>query len=729
MKQKNLKFILTTLFMIVGANVFSAISDPIIIEYNILFDDPIVKSLCVTNWDTDGDGELSTIEAAAVTDISQTFQNSDITSFDELGYFLGLTNIDSWAFAGCYGLKSIVIPYNISAIGDWAFSNCSSLASVIFSFKISSIDSKVTSIGEGAFYGCSGLTYLSIPDRITTIGRSAFYGCSGLTKITIPNSVTSLGDYAFAECSGLTSITIPENVKSIGEGTFSWCSSLTSATISNRVTGIGNQAFLFCTCLTSVTIPNSVTDIGYGAFQNCSSLTSVTIPNGVRSIGSNAFHGCSSLSSITIPSSVKSIPTNANAFSNCSSLGSIVVEEGNTVYDSRENCNAIIEKATNTLISGCMNSFIPNSVTSIGDEAFYGCSGLTSITIPKSVTCIGTSTIRDSYTYLTYNPFVGCDNLESIIVEEGNARYDTRNGCNAIIETKYKSLIAGCKNTIIPEGITWISRGAFSGCSGLTSITIPSSVEYIDGNPFSGCDGLESIVVAKGNTSYYSINGCNAIFKNGVGDSEDRFLVLGCKNTIIPKNTVGIQPSAFSDLSSLTSITIPNSVRYIGREAFWRCDGLSSITIPDGVSYIYEYTFYECSGLSSITIPSSMKTIESWNFYGSTNLVDVYCFAKDVPEAEGGVFANCNNESVTLHVPASAIDDYKSKDPWNTFNKIVALTDEELTAIKNIENEQEIISNEATEIYDLQGHRLSQPQRGVNIIRTADGKTRKVLVK
>ena len=141
------------------------------------------------------------------------------------------------------------------------------------------------------------------------------------------------------------------------------------------------------------------------------------------------------------------------------------------------------------------------------------------------------------------------------------------------------------------------------------------------------------------------------------------------------------------------------------------------------------YKYYDCIGLKTITLPNSLKTIGDWNFFGSTSLTDVYCYAENVPETEGGVFVNCNNESVTLHVLASAIDDYKSKDPWNTFNKIVALTDEELTAIKNIENEQEIIVNEATEIYDLQGHRLSQPQRGVNIIRTADGKTRKVLVK
>ena len=223
---------------------------------------------------------------------------------------------------------------------------------------------------------------------------------SKIKTIVIEDGVTSIGDHAFFNCQSLTSVTIPNSVTSIGGWACGSCHSLTSVTIPNSVTNIGPCAFIDCPGLTSVTIPNSVTDIGNNAFDGCIGLTSITIPNSVTGMGDNAFDGCSYLTSIK-------------------------VEEGNTKYDSRDGCNAIIEKESNTLISGCKNTVIPNSVTSIGKGAFSRCIGLTSITIPNSVTSIG-------------------DN-------------------------------------------------AFDGCSGLTSITIPNSITTIGDFIISDCDGLTSI--------------------------------------------------------------------------------------------------------------------------------------------------------------------------------------------------------------------------------------------
>ena len=229
--------------------------------------------------------------------------------------------------------------------------------SIIIPEKVTyeSVEYSVTSIGELAFYW-SGITSVSIPNSVTSIGEQAFYLCESLTSITIPNSVTNISKKAFESCSGLTSVNIPNSLKWIEKGTFAGCKNLTS-----------------------ITIPNSVTLIGKEAFESCSGLTSLTIPNSVTNIGDGAFRGCSGLTSIT-------------------------VEEGNSTFDSRDNCNAIIETSTNQLILGCQNTKIPNSVTSIGERAFYGCSGLTSLTIPNSVTSIG------------YYAFESCFNLTSVTI-------------------------------------------------------------------------------------------------------------------------------------------------------------------------------------------------------------------------------------------------------------------------------------------------------------------------
>lgn len=237
-----------------------------------------------------------------------------------------------------------------------------------------------------------------------------------------------------------------------------------------------------------VTIPNqfkskgvtyTVTGIKSYVFSNCESLTSVTIPNSVTSIGEGAFMDCTNITSITIPNSVTSI--DALAFDGCTNLIEIVVSDGNRKYDSRDNCNAIIETASNTLVKACRNTTIPNTVTSIGRSAFANCEGLTCVTIPSNVTNI------DDFA------FFACPDLTKIVVADGNRVFDSRNNCNAIIETASNTLIAACCNTTIPDNVTNIGMGAFCGCTGLTSATIlnpdlQSQYDYV----FIGCDNLPS---------------------------------------------------------------------------------------------------------------------------------------------------------------------------------------------------------------------------------------------
>ena len=288
----------------------------------------------------------------------------------------------------------------------------------------------------GVKYTADGLKLISAPSDITAyiikngtqvIGNQAFNRCISLQSITIPNSVTSIGDCAFFECSSLQSITIPNSVTSIGNGVFFKCSSLQSITIPNSVTSIGNHAFIRCSALQSITIPNSVTNIGKCALGGCSSLQSITIPNSVTSIGEGAFKYCSSLKSITIPNSVKSIGD--ATFNGCDSLRKIVLNNSNYfihgqfLLRSDGHILSCWSKATNINIS--------NSVTSIGDWAFRGCSSLQSITIPNSVTSIGdyafwkcsslqSITIPNSVTSIGDSAFGGCSSLKEIRIMKGS---------------------------------------------------------------------------------------------------------------------------------------------------------------------------------------------------------------------------------------------------------------------------------------------------------------------
>ena len=273
-----------------------------------------------------------------------------------------------------------------------------------------------------------------------------------------------------------------------------------AAVASRRVPG-----FLFIGYSGAVVIPATVTYDG------------TTYP--VTSIETIAFWGSTELTNVDIPNSVTEI--GQEAFGNCPGLTSIVVDSGNPRFDSRNNCNAIIETADNELIAGCKNTIIPNSVTKIGNFAFEACSSLTSIVIPNSVTEIGhyafyscdsltSIDIPNSVIEIGYGVFESCSGLTSIVVESGNPRYDSHNNCNAIIETASNTLIAGCKNTTIPKSVTAIGDLAFAGCDGLTSIVIPNSVTSIGDMAFAFCDGLTSIVIPNSVTEidYFAFYEC-----------------------------------------------------------------------------------------------------------------------------------------------------------------------------------------------------------------------------
>ncbi len=348
-----------------------------------------------------------------------------------------------------------------------------------------------------------------IESGVTTIGKSAFSNCPFIS-INISNSITSIGDGAFAGGSLLRSITIPNSVTSIGYGAFSQHRSLESVALPTSITRIDECTFELCRNLRFVTIPNSVTEIDHGAFRGCDNLTSITIPKSVLSIGDRVFMDCERLTTL-------------------------VVENDNPVYHSEGNC--IIHTQSKTLIEGCNNSVIPsnNSVINIADNAFTGRSNLISITIPESVLRIGD------------HVFWYCDRLATLIVEENNPVYHSEGNC--IIHTQSKTLVVGCRGSIIPSNgrVTSVGYSAFAGCETLRSIDIPNGITTIDNGAFNGCYNLDSVTM--------------------------------------PNSLMNIGSHAFA-MCNITSMTIPHSVNSIGEAAFWGCYNLTDITIYNSMTEI-----------------------------------------------------------------------------------------------------------------------------------------------
>ncbi|MBR3589881.1 MAG: leucine-rich repeat protein [Alistipes sp.] len=348
-------------------------------------------------------------------------------------------------------------------------------------------DEEVTEIGDLAFYNCTSLKNITIPNSVTNIGYRAFSGCTSLKSIIIPESVKEIEGGTFRDCSSLTNVTIPDSVTNIGDLAFSECTSLTNMTIPDSVTSIGNSAFFGCTSLTSVNIPDSVTTIGGAAFQGCFLLKSITIPNSITTIEDYTFYGCS-FTSVTIPDSVTEIKR--NPFSYCKNLakfeGKYAANNGRCLIKD----NVIISYAN---ASGAEYT-IHDSVTSIGNSAFFGCTSLTSVNIPDSVTTIEgdafrfcTSltnvTIPDSVTTIESSTFESCSSLTSVTIPDS---------VTTIRGTAFR-FCTSLTSVTIGNSVTLIGDSAFLGCTSLTSVTIPDSVTTIGGSAFKNCTSLKEV--------------------------------------------------------------------------------------------------------------------------------------------------------------------------------------------------------------------------------------------
>ena len=578
--------------------------------------------------------------------------------------------VEDNAFMGCTELKSLSLPQNISTIGYNAFKDCT---------KLESANIKGFVMGEGMFSGCTSLSEVHLSDGITEISKNAFVGCSNLTSIIIPNSVTCIGEYAFSDCIALKDFALLKKLESIKE-----C------------------AFLNCTALETMNFPESLTTIGQAAFKDCISLKSIAIPQNVNiptshhSMYESPFKGCTSLEKVTVEgesfgdwfknnTSVKELhfgsllsTISQSDLDGCTGIESITVAEDNAKYDSRDNCNAIIETANNSLIIGCKTSKIPESVVAIESNAFKGCTGLTEIVIPKGIATLG------SYA------FSGCTGLKDIFSYIKRLDEISYSYINLLGEISY-SLRSGevFPTDVLSSATLHVPYGMAAVYKENTSWSFTNIVE-MDGTPDETTFITFADEATKGRCLNYwdynrdgeiSIDEANNVTEIPSYFSEGKISQFD-EIKYFP-NITSIKMSAFKDCSKLTSLTIPSNISIIAESAFSGCSSLSTIAIPGSVTTIGESAFSNCSSLQQIDLPENLSTIGNRAFYGAgltkmtipasviyigeNALTGLYIYSNMQSPTEGTWNVAPTPSEIILYVPEESIEAYKAAYGWRDF--------------------------------------------------------------
>ena len=517
---------------------------------------------------------LTAVDFSSCTGLTKICTNAfRMTGVNIISLPRGLKNIEKTAFANCDSLSNITFNDDLEYIGYKAFNKCNSLTS---------LEIPAVTIGKMAFNKCEGLENVTLKSSVRTVGSYAFDHCN-INTLTIENGLKTIEPYAFCDIDRITSIELPDSVLTIGERAFAENDYLETVRIGNGVRDIGNYIFGGNHGITITNIGNKVEHIGKGVFER-SIIEQANLPSTLITIGAKAFMGCSGLSTLSIPNSVISI--GESAFSSCKDITALAISTSMTE----------IKPSTFEACTNITSVYIPNSITNIEDNAFAYCGNLVATTLPSSLTKIGryafvacrnlpSIVIPKTVTSIGDSAFERCNGLSSIKVENGNTTYDSRNNCNAIIETATNTLLFGCNNTTIPNGVTSIGNNAFIECTGLVSLVIPNSVTNIGNWAFSGCTNLTTLTLSQNLTNVP---------------------YLCCKNC-----------------SALTAITIPGSVDTIGTSAFQFCSSLTSITIENGVKVISSSAFANCEALYKLDLPSSITSIGENAFAYNPNFQEI----------------------------------------------------------------------------------------------------------
>lgn len=480
-------------------------------------------------------------------------------------------------------VTNLEIPDSITNISAYAFQNFRNLISVTISSA---------TIGKDAFDRCPNLVNVFIGDSMKSV--NGFSNCPNLANVTLGNSVSVIGGEAFKKCVSLKNLDLPKSLTIINQEAFSGCTNLTNIVFPESLTFIEYGAFKGCRSLENIDLPNTLKYLGASAFFDCTELSPPLLPDSLEYLGGYAFTNCKPIRNLYLPSKVKSLE---DAF-NMDSLETITVDIRNPYIDSRNNCNAVIETQTSTLLYGCKNSFIPNGIRQIVDLSDLA---IDSIVIPSSVEVISSSAFRgcDKLTYIEFQEpdstlmiypyaFRNCTSLKELVLPDNiefindNGQFENCTNLRTVtlpstLRIIPKDLFYGCTSLTtvnLPDGLTRIDENAFYGCS-LDTIRIPASVVKIDESAFMGCAAtVESISVDSGNTNYDSRDNCNMIIETA-------------KNRVIQSGKE-------------VFVTVPEGIESLGHYAFVNAHWLKYIVCPKTLKAIGEKTFKGCSRLEKI---------------------------------------------------------------------------------------------------------------------------------